>query len=42
MRTDVFIKDGVEIRRLKSGRCVREGKWQQYSRKVLNALYLIA
>jgi len=29
MATEVFTRDGIEIRRLKSGRCVREEEWKQ-------------
>ena len=30
MTTEVFVKDGVEVRKLKSGRCVREDEWTQF------------
>lgn len=30
METNVFTKDGIEIRRLESGRCVREDEWEQF------------
>ena len=30
MTADIFIKDGIEIRRFKSGRCVPEDEWKQF------------
>lgn len=30
MPADTFTRDGVEIRRLESGRCVREDEWEQF------------
>ena len=30
MTTEVFVKDGVEVRKLKSGRCVPEDEWTQF------------
>ena len=30
MAAEVFTIDGIEIRRLKSGRCVREEEWEQF------------
>ena len=32
MSANIFTREGVEIRRLKSGRCVLEDEWQQYVR----------
>jgi hypothetical protein len=30
MAADTFTRDGIEIRRLKYGRCVREDEWKQF------------
>ena len=30
MTADILIRDGIQIRRLKSGRCVREDEWKQF------------
>ena len=30
MKADIFIRDGIQIRRLESGRCVREDEWRQF------------
>jgi len=30
MTANVFIRDGVKIRRLKFGNCVREDEWKQF------------
>jgi len=30
MTADIFTKGDIKIRRLKSGRCVREDEWKQF------------
>jgi len=30
MAAKIFTRDGIKIRRLKSGRCVREDEWKQF------------
>ena len=34
MATEVSVKDGIEIRSLRSGHCIREDEWTQFVGKV--------
>ena len=31
LTTEVFVKDGIGIRRLESGHCIREDEWTQFA-----------